>query len=156
MSTDSERKLPIVPIIIIVAAIVLFAIGWWRGGAAPKAQVEQLTTELSESRDSASAAQRERDEARAGRTLREAQVALLQANMELDRRNFGIANEHIERASERLASIDSTTLSLDEARLQALREELAQTNLNLATDLAEQRAQLNRLAGEINDIAAPR
>jgi hypothetical protein len=156
MSTDSERKLPIVPIIIIVAAIVLFAIGWWRGGAAPKAQVEQLTTELSESRDSTTAAQRQRDQARAGMTLREAQVALLQANMELDRRNFGTANEHIERAGERLATIDAATLTLDEARLEALREELAHTNLNLATDLAEQRSHLNRLAAEINDIAATR
>ena len=156
MSTDSERKLPIVPIIIIVAAIVLFAIGWWRGGVAPKAQVQQLTSELSQSRESDAAAQRERDEARAGMTLREAQVALLQANMELDRRNFGIANEHIERAAERLATIDAATLTLDEARVQALREELAQTNLNLATDLAEQRAHLSRLADEINDIVAAR
>lgn len=156
MSTDSERKLPIVPIIIIVAAIVLFAIGWWRGGAAPKAQVEQLTSELSASRDSATTAQRERDEARAGMILREAQVALLQANMELDRRNFGIANGHIERAGERLGTIDAAALSLDETRLDALREELGRTNLNLATDLAEQRAQLNRLADEINDIVAAR
>lgn len=156
MSTDSERKLPIVPIIIIVAAIVLFAIGWWRGGVAPKAQVQQLTNELSQSRESGATAQRERDEARAGMTLREAQVALLQANMELDRRNFGIANEHIERAGERLATIDAAALTLDEARLQALREELARTNLNLATDLAEQRAHINRLADEINDIVSTR
>lgn len=156
MSTDSNRKLPIVPIILVVAAIVLLSLAWWRGGAGPRAEVTQLNTELVQSRDAASSAQMEREEIRATLTLREAQLALLEANMELDRRNFGIANQHIERAAERLGEIDADALSLDAARLESLREELAGTNLNLATDLAEQRAQLMRLAGDINNLATNR
>lgn len=156
MSSDSERKVPIIPIVIIVAAIVLFAIGWWRGGAAPKAQVQQLTAQVEASREASEAAQRERDEARATIILREAQLAMLEANMELDRRNFGIANDHIERAGRRLAEVDASALSLSEQRLERLREDIAATNLNLATDLAEQRAHLNRLAAAINDLATER
>lgn len=156
MSTDTDRKLPIVPIILVVVVIVLLALAWWQGGAAPRAEVTQLNTELVQTHDAQARAEMEREEIRATLTLREAQVALLEANMELDRRNFGIANQHIERAAERLGEINAETLSLDATLLESLREELAGTNLNLATDLAEQRAQLTRLAGEIHDLATDR
>jgi hypothetical protein len=156
MSTDSNRSFPILPVVIVVAAIVLFAVGWWRGGAAPKAQVQQLTTQLESSQESAAEAGRERDQARALVTLREAQVAVLQANMELDRRNFGTASDHVERAARLVGEIDAGQLSIDAPRLARLQADLEGTNLSLATDLSEQREHLMRLTGEINAIAAAR
>ncbi|MGY6517819.1 MAG: hypothetical protein ACXIUZ_03805 [Lysobacteraceae bacterium] len=156
MSTDSNRSFPILPVVIVVAAIVLFAVGWWRGGAAPKAQVQQLTAELESSRESAADAGRERDQARALVTLREAQVAVLQANMELDRRNFGTASDHVQRAARLVGEVDAAQLSIDASRLARLQADLEGTDLSLATDLSQQRDQLMRLTGEINAIAAAR
>lgn len=137
--------------VVLVTIVVVFAIGWWAGRAGPQARVAELTVELAESRVAAAHAEQARVQAAAWVGLLQAQSQVMQAAIELDQRNFGIANRHVAEARQALAGVDVAVLGLDAGQVSALKAALDDTDLAVAADLAGQR---QALVGLIERIQA--
>ncbi len=95
------------------------------------------------------AAQGELAQARAQLALAEDRIRLLRARsllfetaLDLERRNFGTANQHLSAAAEALRAVRAGGPEMDIQGLQALQRDVEGTNLNVATDLQVQRAQV--------------
>jgi hypothetical protein len=73
--------------------------------------------------------------------LIQARASLYRSALDLDRRNFGIANTHFQESTATPGQVQSGG-DLDMARLSALKENLAKTDINVATDLDGQRKQM--------------
>lgn len=69
-------------------------------------------------------------------------LALYQTAHDLDQRNFGLANAHLREADDPLAKLNAAALGIDKPALDALRQEIANTNIQVAIDLETQRNQI--------------
>jgi hypothetical protein len=98
-------------------------------------EVEAARSALARSRGELAAAQ---DRIR----LLWARSLLFETAVDLDRRNFGTANQHLLAASQQLEAVRTGPPSMDIMRMRALQRSIAETNLNVATDLEVQRAQV--------------
>ncbi|MBW3549826.1 MAG: hypothetical protein KY442_03085 [Proteobacteria bacterium] len=92
-----------------------------------------------------------------------ARTALYRTATDLDQRNFGTASTHLQEAAAALGRVDASTGNINAQQLAALRGSIADMNINVATDLQQQRervlrlaTQLDALAGEMPDAAAAR
>ena len=81
-----------------------------------------------------------------------AQRQLYRAAAELDRRNFGTANDDVVMAAKLLRSVDPEIANVEATELDALRREVAATSINVALDLQEQRAHLADLAERLDNL----
>ncbi|MFC4728526.1 hypothetical protein [Coralloluteibacterium thermophilus] len=155
-ASSRARRAPVFPIILAVAAILLFALGFWAGRAGPKAEVAELTTQLEGAREEAAQATRSRDEAVARLAVRDAQAAVVQAGVELERRNFGLVETHLQRAAARLGEVDGAAVGLDPQRLAGLRDRIGGTRIAVTNDLATQRQTLQALTEEVDALLPTR
>ncbi len=137
---------------VLVAVVIVFAIGWWTGRAGPQTRVGELTAELAAVQARAETAEAENARALARIGLLQTQLQLMQAAIELDQRNFGIANRQVVAAREALAGVDIDVLGLDAEQVQALKAALADTDLTVATDLAAQRQVLVELIARVQAL----
>lgn len=91
--------------------------------------------------------------------LMQARVALYRTAIDLDQRNFGIANQRLHEVTDALDQIktgDTKTAGggIDTAKVAALRKSIASSNINVATNLQQQRAQILDFATRLDAIAA--
>lgn len=128
--------------LVLLAVIVIAGAGWWFGRSGPTAQIAQLNEELVQARTQLEASERLRDETIAAAELRKAHIELLEGLNELDRRNFGMVDGHLERTRSHLAKVDAEALGIDAAALASLRQELEGVSLSVSADLNEQRQKL--------------
>jgi hypothetical protein len=82
--------------------------------------------------------------------LLRADLWIYRAAAELDARNFGRANEAVAKTVAALNAVNPTAAGIEAAPLTAVRAEAASVNIAVATDLGAQRAQLLRLAADVN------
>lgn len=129
-------------LIALILVVVIAGAGWWFGRSGPTAEVAQLNQELEQARAQLEASERLRDETIAAAELRKAHIELLEALNELDRRNFGMVDGHLDRARSHLAEVDAEAMGIDAAALASLRQELEGVTLSVAADLNEQRQRL--------------
>jgi hypothetical protein len=78
----------------------------------------------------------------------EALSLLYRTAIDLEARNFGVANDRLEAAATALGRADRATLGAD---LGDLRERMAGTNLVVAEDLSTQRTMVLGFARELNE-----
>ena len=81
-----------------------------------------------------------------------ARTDLYRAAADLDQRNFGTANTRLQEAAAALAKVDPSSGNLDAETLGALRASIAQTNINVATDLQQQRNRVLDLAAQLDAL----
>jgi hypothetical protein len=129
-------------LIALILVVVIAGAGWWFGRSGPTAEVAQLNQELEQARAQLEASERLRDETIAAAELRKAHIELLEGLNELDRRNFGMVDGHLDRARSHLAKVDAEALGIDAAALASLRQELEGVTLSVSADLNEQRQKL--------------
>ncbi len=124
----------------------LYLAGRWQAGeraAAERVPLEERIVSLQEAREQ----DREKLAAAQARArLLEARGSLFRAAMELDRRNFGTANQHVDAAGAELASISAPAPGIDVPALRAVEQRIRATDLTVAADLQTQRQQLLDLA----------
>lgn len=72
---------------------------------------------------------------------------------DLDARNFGTANTRLQQAAAALGKVDASGGDLDAQKLATLRASIANTNINVATDLQQQRAQVLDFATQLDALA---
>lgn len=82
----------------------------------------------------------------------EALTLLYRALLDVDSRNFGIANDRVRAAVQRLEGVDAALLGADPEELDSIRAELAPFDIRVAEDLAGQRSQLTALADRLNRL----
>ena len=154
-ASSSERTVPVRFVLItaavgLVLGLVAFGVGRLMGHGSLTAEVEERDEslverdkELSEVRDTLSRTQHRV-------TLLEAHTAIYRAIAELDRRNFGLANESLERAAKSLSKIEAHRLGLDKGELAKLQETLEGQRLEVDADLAQQREGLFDIVGQLD------
>lgn len=81
-----------------------------------------------------------------------ARTDLYRAAADLDQRNFGTANTRLQEAAATLAKIDPSRRDIDAKQLGALRASIAETNINVATDLQQQRNRVLDLAAQLDAL----
>ncbi len=86
--------------------------------------------------------------------LMQARVALYRTATDLDQRNFGIANQRLHDVTDALDQIKTADGGIDTAKIVALRKLIAASNVNVATNLEQQRAQILDFAARLDAIAA--
>lgn len=84
--------------------------------------------------------------------LLSASAALYRTSADLDDRNFGTANAHLQEAAAALAKASADRGGAD-PELARLSTALGQMDINVATDLAAQRSSVLELAAEIDGLA---
>lgn len=139
-------------LLIIVVVLLIAGAGWWFGRSGPTAEVAQLSQELEQARAQVQASERLRDETVAAAELQKAHIELLEALNELDRRNFGMVDGHLDRARSHLAKVDAEVLGIDAEALASLRQELEDVTLSVAADLNEQRQRLLGFDARIREL----
>lgn len=80
----------------------------------------------------------------------QARAAIYRTAVDLDRRNFGTANEHLQEAASFLGKVSGDGAGLDMDRLAAVRKSVSQMNINVATDLETQRDQVLELGSQLD------
>jgi hypothetical protein len=127
--------------VMLVVAVVFYVIGRMQG----RAPVPAL-----EARASGAEAQAAFVEDRA--LLNEALALTYRAVLDLDDRNFGLANERLHAAARVLNGLSG----VDGTAVDELRRQMAETNLAVAEDLAGQRARVLAFAAEIEALLQDR
>jgi predicted negative regulator of RcsB-dependent stress response len=82
--------------------------------------------------------------------LLSASAALYRTSADLDDRNFGTANAHLQEAA---AAMDKAAEGAANPEFARLSTALGQMDINVATDLAAQRSSVLQLAAEIDGLA---
>ncbi len=137
----------------LVLAAILYGVGWSQGRAQLAAQksgydgqIQTLQAQLDTGKQELAAAQ--------NRTrLVQARAGLYRVALDLERRNFGVANTHLQESAASLAEVQGG--DFDTARLNALEESLAKTDINVATDLEGQRQQMLDFARQVEALTPP-
>lgn len=123
----------------VLVGAVLFGLGWWQG----RQEVDRLSRRVD-------AMQIELDKSRSRAGIMEARASLYRAAIDLDQRNFGTANGHLQAAVSALGSVTDTTI----AGLRELRQNVASTDLTVAADLETQRNQVLQYAQRLDGLTA--
>ncbi len=132
-------------VIALVLGAALYGVGWWQGKTKPAAEAAEYKAQVDRlSGDSARAVNR-------GRVI-EARLAILEAVMALDARNFGIAATHVQAAGASLGEVDAVALGVEATVLASIRKEVATTDLNVAADLAPLRLALMNISERLRKI----
>lgn len=154
--TSSSRPAAKFLIAAAVVALVILAVYYW-GNVQTRnqlsAQGSDYEQRLGSVQGQLQAAQGELAAARNRNQLLMARTDLYRAAADLDQRNFGTANTRLQEAAAALGRVDTSGGDLDTGRIAALRSSIAATNINVATDLQEQRNQVLDLAAQLDALA---
>lgn len=158
-ATPSTHQVSTTAMLIALGIAIVIGAGLYFGGlsqgrgelAAQKTHYEQ---QIQAGRTELGKRQAELAAVRNHNRLMQARVALYRTAIDLDQRNFGIANGRLQEASGALAQIKSGDGGIDTAKVAELRASIAATNINVATNLQQQRAQILDLAARLDAIAA--
>jgi hypothetical protein len=155
MTRDAMQRIGIGVALALTLGAALYFGGRWheRGRAAGERaerieEVEAVRMELAGARAELAAAE---DRIR----LLRARALLFETAVDLDRRNFGTANQHLHAAAEELQAVRVGGPGMDRQALQNLHRAIAATNLNVATDLEVQRAQIMDFLARLDALLPP-
>jgi hypothetical protein len=123
--------------------VVLFAllVGWLLGRA-PVGDLQSRVQTVEQQRDQAAA------RAEAGEAL----ALLYRSVLDLDVRNFGTANDRLNRSAALLGAVDARALGVSPEALAELQQALAEKDIRVAEDLDQQRAQVLGYAQELAEL----
>ncbi|MDQ3289137.1 MAG: hypothetical protein M3Q42_12960 [Pseudomonadota bacterium] len=141
---------------VVVALLIILGVYLW-GNAQTRSQLEAQRTDyeqrISQMESQLQGTQGELASARNRNQLLMARTDLYRAAAALDLRNFGIANTHLRQAEQALGRIDASSANLDAGKLKQLRSSIDSLNINVATNLQDQRNQVLDLAAQLDTIA---
>lgn len=150
----SARNLIIAAVVVVL--LVILGVYLW-GNAQTRSQLSAQQTDydqrISQMQTQLQATQGELASARNRNQLLMARTDLYRAAAALDLRNFGIANTHLRQAEQALGKVDASSASLDARKLKQLRSSIDSLNINVATNLQDQRNQVLDLASQLDAMA---
>ncbi|MDJ0735856.1 MAG: hypothetical protein QNJ47_17635 [Nostocaceae cyanobacterium] len=123
----------------VIAGAAIYGIGWWQGSTGiadnkdrQKKQIESVQQQLQETKAQLAAVENYS-------YLMQTRAALFHTAVDLDRRNFGTANTHLQEAAVALSKVKDSSGTLNMDKLSSLQKAIAQSNINVAVNLEEQR-----------------
>ncbi len=131
--------------VVLALGAILYFVGLQSGRAQLQAQAAKFEVERNGLNSKVTTAETERDAARDRAALMETRAALYRTAIDLDARNFGTANTHLEEAATALGRVKSPDTS-------QLRGAIEATDLNVAVNLGGQRTQVLGFAEQLNKI----
>lgn len=148
----SKFKLIFIGIVVaLVLGAALYGFGFFRGNAQLAAQkadsesrIQLLQNQLGEKQGELSVVQNRVH-------LMQARAELYRTALDLERRNFGIANTHLKDSAALLSHLESTP-GIDVEKLSALRDAVAKTDINVAVDLEAQRNTVLDFAAQLEAL----
>lgn len=146
------KKILIIVIVVLVVAAALFGGGWWQGRSQMAAQKADYESRLQAVGDELAQTKEELAVQMNRALLMEARAALYRTAVDLDRRNFGIANTHLQEASTALSKIDDVSGGLNIGRLNSLQSAISEMDINVAVNLEDQRARVLGFTEELNAL----
>ena len=126
------KKILIAIVIAIATGGALFGVGWWKGHSQVSAENEQIKQELEQARQQL-ITERNRT------YLMEARGDLYDTTVNLDERNFGMANTRLQEAAAALGKVENVNGSLNINKIKELQNAIAKKNFNVAVNLEQQR-----------------
>lgn len=154
--TLSSNKTRMVLVAAAVVILLMIGIYYW-GNVQTRNQLTAQETDYQQRMATVdSQLQQTRSELSAARNrnhLLVARTALYRTAADLDQRNFGTANTRLQEAEAALGSVDASSGGVDAAGLDALRTSIKGMNINVATNLQEQRNQVLQLASQLDAMA---
>lgn len=155
-STLSSNKTRLVLVAAVVVILLMIGIYYW-GNVQTRNQLTAQETDYQQRVASVESrlqeTQRELSAARNRNHLLIARTALYRTAADLDQRNFGTANTRLQEAEAALGRVDASTGGVDAAGLDGLRASIKGMNINVATNLQEQRNQVLELAAQLDAMA---
>jgi len=148
MRKSRARSMIIVTLVVILALVAVYYVGLTQGRqelAAQKASFEkqvnglQRGLALSESRNA----------------LSTGRLSLCRTAIDLDQKNFGLANTHIREAASALSLVSPVLIGADPARFEEIRRSLSTTNLEVASDTEKQKSDIQNIIIQLDAIAKP-
>lgn len=143
-----------------VGLLLAYGIGLWQRHAALSERDAVHQTALAAKDAELAAAEARHEECEQSLAAADARIVLLRARTEvyralidLDQRNFGLANERLKAATAALQALDPAALGLDPASVTILREQLEATPVVVASDLEVQRLALLELSARLGALA---
>jgi hypothetical protein len=130
----------------------LFFGGRWQERVHGATERTARIAEVDAARGEAAHAQAELARAEDRIRLLRARSLLFETAGDLDRRNFGVANQHLRTAAAELEAVREGGAEMDLQGLRALQREVEATNLNVATDLEVQRGQVLQFLARLDEL----
>ena len=131
--------------VILVLGAILYFVGLQSGRAQLDAQAAKFEVERNGLNSKVTTAETARDNALDRSAMMETRAALYRTAIDLDARNFGTANTRLKEAAAALGRVQTPDTS-------QLRSQIEATDLNVAVNLAGQRAQILGFAEQLNKI----
>ncbi len=140
-TTDKTKKgslfstLKKILISIVIATItggVLYGVGWWQGRSHFSSDDDQIKLELKQTKEQLNIAINRA-------YLMEARSDLYDSTVNLDQRNFGVANTRLQEAAAALGKVEDANGTLNINKIKELQKAIAKQNINVAVNLEQQR-----------------
>lgn len=139
-------------VVVIVLGAGLYFAGRWQERGNAEAAREVMEARLREVMDERDRAQADLAAVQARLRLVQARALLFEAALDLERRNFGIANERLDAVTAQLERVRGGSGVADSAALGVLQREVAGMDLRVAENLAEQRSRVLDLAARLDAL----
>lgn len=132
--------------------LVLFLVGFAIGLMVGAGPVANLTQQVEEAEARAEASEGRMADLEARFNAQRALSLLYRTILDVDARNFGTANERLDRVVEALGRVDRDSFGAGTAELEDLHGELEALDVRVAEDLAQQRGVLVDLAERLRAL----
>ncbi|AFY54022.1 hypothetical protein Riv7116_1461 [Rivularia sp. PCC 7116] len=126
------KKILIGIVIATIAGAALYGAGWFQARSQFSSDDDEIKQELQQTKELLNTATNRA-------YLMEARGDLYDTTVNLDERNFGMANTRLQEAAAALGKIEDTDGNLNIDKIQELQEAVAKKNINVAVNLEQQR-----------------
>jgi hypothetical protein len=133
-------------------ALLLFLVAFGIGYVAGAGPIEDLRVRLGQTETQAEESEARVERLEAELSAQQALSLLYRTMLDVDARNFGVANERLDAVAATLARTDPEVLGVDVDAFNDLRDDVASLDVRVAEDLAGQRAALSDLARRLAEL----
>lgn len=139
------KKILISIVIVTITGAALYGAGWWQGRSQFYSDDESIERELR-------AAKEDLITARNRTYLMEARGDLYDTTVNLDERNFGMANTRLQQAAAALGKVEDVNGNLNINKIRELQKAIASKNVNVAVNLEQQRNTILSYVNVLNKL----
>lgn len=154
MKSDSMKKAAIAALVCLALLLLIgFGLYGWglsRGRAELARQKAAGETQIAQAHQQNAQSQTQLTAAETQNCLLTGQSYLYEASISMEQRNFGTANDDVQKASQALSQIQAADMGADFEPLNALRQTIGSTNVAIAGDLQAQRSHILDMAAQVN------
>jgi hypothetical protein len=132
-------------IVLILIGIALYWVGLSQGRSQLETERKTFTSQLEQANSKLVSSEY-------NTRLNLARFLLCKTVMDLDQRNFGLAHNRLNEAYAALGNINPAMIGVDQGRFDALRKEMAATEINVTANVDEQRGKVFSFSEQLESL----